>query len=108
MSDEIIELRKIAKILTLANAQALETELSKYATTLERKRAWVLIDGAKMPPEIGKASGMRLRTIQDFLKTLVDAGLVSNPRGVPPKKLLDFVPASWVELVEHQNGETDE
>lgn len=100
MSDELIELRKIAKILTMVNAEALERELSKYATSVERKKAWVLINGIRMPPEIGEMSGMRLRTIQDFLKILVDAGLVSNVRGNPPKKLLDFVPASWIELIE--------
>lgn len=37
MGDELTELRKISKILILANAKAIETELSNYATTDERK-----------------------------------------------------------------------
>jgi hypothetical protein len=98
-SEELIELKKISKIFTLANAKTLEIELSKYATTDERKKAWILIDGNRLPEEIGKNSGMKLRTIQLFLKILVDATLIENYRGKPPKRLIDFVPASWLELM---------
>jgi hypothetical protein len=96
---ELDELKKISKILTLVNAKALEIELSKYATTDERKKAWILIDGDTLPEEIGKEAGMKLRTIQEFLKILVDATLIENFRGKPPKRLLDYVPASWLELI---------
>ncbi len=51
MAEELGELRKISKILALANAQALENELSKYATTNERKKVWVLINGERMPDD---------------------------------------------------------
>lgn len=105
MSDELIELRKISKILALVNANALEAELSKYATTDERKKAWVLIDGKRLPNEIGENAGMKQRTIQDFLKALVDAGLIENARGIPPKRLLDFVPASWLILIKPESEE---
>lgn len=99
MSDELAELRKISKILVLANAQALETELSKYATTDERKKAWALIDGSRLPEGIGENAGMKLRTVQEYLKILVDAALIENFRGKPPKRLLDYVPASWLDLI---------
>lgn len=100
---ELDELRKISKILTLVNAKALEIELSKYVTTDERKKAWILIDGNRLPEEIGEKAGMKLRTIQEFLKILVDASLIENPRGKPPKKLLDFVPASWLDLMKTES-----
>jgi hypothetical protein len=96
---ELEELRKISKILTLANGKMLEIELSKYATTNERKKAWILIDGNSLPEEIGEKAGMKLRTIQEFLKILVDATLIENYRGKPPRRLLDYVPASWLDLV---------
>ena len=35
------ELKKISKILLLANATIIETELSKIAMTNDRKRIWV-------------------------------------------------------------------
>jgi hypothetical protein len=99
---------KISRILTLVNAKALEMELSKYATTNERKKAWILIDGNRLPDEIGKNAGMKLRTIQEFLKILVDATLIENYRGKPPKRLLDFVPASWLELMKTEEKKTQE
>ena len=99
MMSELDELKKISKMLILVNAKALEMELSKYATTNERKKAWILIDGTRLPEEIGVKAGMKLRTIQEFLKILVDATLIENFRGKPPKKLLDYVPASWLELI---------
>jgi hypothetical protein len=104
-STELDELRKISKMLALANAKVLEDELSKYATTKERKKAWILIDGNRMPDEIGANAGMKLRTIQEFLKILVDATLIENIRGKPPKKLLDYVPASWLDLIKPEEKE---
>lgn len=101
---EIDELRKISKILTLVNAKTLEIELSKYATTTERRKAWILIDGNNLPEQIGEKAGMKLRSIQEFLKILVDATLIENSRGKPPKRLLEYVPASWVELIKPEEA----
>jgi hypothetical protein len=108
MSDELAELRKISKILVLANAQALETELSKYATTDERKKAWALIDGSRLPDEIAEYSGMKLRTVYDFLKILANADFIKNPHGKPPEKKLEFVPASWLNLIKFEETKEKE
>lgn len=62
---ELEELRKISKILTLVNAKSLEIELSKYASTIERKQAWILIDGNNLPEEIGEKAGMKLRQFKN-------------------------------------------
>jgi len=99
MSDELTELRKISKILILANAKAIEDELSKYATTDERKKVWVLIDGKRMSKDIAEAAGIKRRAVDLFLKILANAELIENPRGKPPKRLLDYVPSSWLELI---------
>ena len=40
MTDELAELKKISKLLILAHGEAIEKELSKYATTDERKRVF--------------------------------------------------------------------
>ena len=95
-------LGEFTRLLTLVNGEALEKELSKYATTNERKRAWILIDGKRTTEEIGQAAGMKLRTIQDFLKTLNNASLTESR---PPKRIIDYVPASWLDLL--QPGDED-
>jgi len=99
MSDELAELRKISKILILTNAESIENELSKYATTDDRKRVWVLINGQKMSKEIAQSIKIKKRAVEVFLKVLESAELIENPWGKPPKKILDYVPASWIELV---------
>jgi hypothetical protein len=99
MTDELTELKKISKLLILAYGEAIEKELSKYATTDERKRVWVLINGQKQPDELAKGSGMKMRAVYDFLKILVNADLIENPHGEAPKKLIDYVPPSWLELI---------
>ena len=99
MSDELAELRKISKILILANAKAIEDELLKYATTDERRKIWVLIDGKRMSKEIAKSIGITTRAVDMFLKDLESAEVIDNPWGKPPTRILDYVPASWLELI---------
>jgi transcription initiation factor IIE alpha subunit len=103
MSEELAELKKISKLMTLVNAEVLEKTLSKYVTTNERKKAWILIDGKRTTEEIGQLAGMKLRTIQDFLKILTDASLIETSR--PPKRIVDYVPASWLDLSQNEAEE---
>jgi hypothetical protein len=99
MSDELAELKKISKILIMVNAKVLENELSGYANTNERKKVWVLINGIRAPNEIALLAGIKQTAVYQFLKILENADLIENPWGKPPKRLLDFVPASWLGLV---------
>lgn len=99
MSNELAELKKISKILILANARVLEDELSKYATSDDRKKVWVLIDGKRMSKEIAKSIGIKRRAVDTFLKILERAELIENPRGKPPKRTVDYVPPAWLELI---------
>ena len=108
MSDELVELKKISKILILANAKAIESELSKYATTDERKKIWVLIDGQKKPKELAQSLGITERAVYNFLKVLETAELIENPWGKAPRRLLDYVPASWVELTKIEEPKKEE
>ena len=99
MSDELTELKNISKILALVNAKAIETELLNYATTKDRKRVWVLIDGQRVSKEIAELIGITERGVNKILKIFETAELIENPRGEPPKRLLNYVPPSWLELV---------
>lgn len=106
MSEELGELQKITKILTLAHAKAIEKEISNYATTDDRKKVWVLIDGINMPKDMVRLIGkIKVRAVETFLKELEKAGLIEKPRKKPPRKLIDYVPPAWIKLLEESKGE---
>jgi len=104
------ELKKISKILMLVNAGAVEKELAKIATTNDRKKMWLLIDGRRMPGDIAKDAGVTAMAVSYFLSTGVAAELVEYKRGEPPRRILDYVPPSWIDLVKlpSMSGSEDE
>lgn len=109
MSDELKELQKIARLLTLAHAEIIEKELSKYATTDERKMIWVLIDGVRMSKDmVPLIASIKIRAINIFLNQLEKAQLIENPWGKPPRKLIDYVPPSWIELIKEEEGKSEQ
>lgn len=98
--EEILkELKKISKIITLSNGKVLENEIAKYASTNDRKKIWVLIDGIRQADEIVKISGITQAPVYKFLKILEDSSLIERQYGKPPQRLLDYVPAEWIDLV---------
>ena len=105
-SEELKELQKITKILTLAHAEAIENEIAKYATTDKRKKVWVLIDGVNMPKDMVRLIGkIKVRAVFTFLNELEKAEFIENPKRKPPRKLIDYVPPAWIELLEESKGE---
>lgn len=93
------ELKKISKILLLANATLVEKELSKIAASIDRKKMWVLMDGNRMPGAIAKEAGVTPMAVSYFLNAGVAGELVEYKRGEPPRRILDYVPPAWTELV---------
>jgi len=93
------ELEKISKILLLAHGEQLELELGRIATTNDRKKIWALIDGTSGPEEISKQTKLSVGSIRNFLTTLEKAELIENPYGKPPRRLIGYVPPSWIDLV---------
>lgn len=93
------ELKKISKILILSNAAVIENEIAKIASTNERKRIWVLIDGIKMPADIAKEANTTAMTVSNFLNAGKFADLVNYTKGLPPQRILDYVPPAWIDLV---------
>lgn len=102
--EELSELKKISKILLLANAETIERELSKIATSDVRKKMWVLIDGSRSQTDIARAVGVTQAAVSYFISAAVEAQLVENPPGKPPRRVLDYVPPSWLELVVLEQG----
>lgn len=101
MSSEAMlrELRKISKVMLLTNAPSVEKELSKIASTDDRKKMWVLIDGRRMPKDIATEVNVTRAAVSYFLTAGVAADLIEYKRGEPPRRILDYVPPSWIELV---------
>jgi hypothetical protein len=102
------ELKLISKVLILANARALDVELSKFATTNERKKMWVLIDGKRMPKEIANQAGVTQMAVSYFINAGVTAELIEYAKGKPPRRILDYVPPDWIALVALPASETVE
>ena len=97
--EHLAELKKISKILILSYGDQLEKELEKLATTEDRKRVWVLIDGKLTAKEIADKVKLTLRAVNIFLDILEKAGWIENPWGKPPKRIIDYVPPKWIELL---------
>jgi DNA-binding MarR family transcriptional regulator len=102
------ELKKISKILTLTNASSLEKELEKIASTNDRKKMWVLIDGNRRQKEIAVDAGVTQAAVSYFLSAAVAAELIEYPRGEPPRRIVDYVPPSWIELAKLPPAEETE
>jgi hypothetical protein len=102
------ELKKISKILMVANALIIEKELSKLATSDARKKIWVLIDGKRMPKDLAKEVGITQMAISYFLNAAASAEFIEYTQREPPRKILDYVPPSWIDLVTKELVEIDE
>lgn len=98
------ELRKISKILTLANASVIEKELSKIANSDARKKMWVSIDGIRMPKNIAEEVGVTQMAVSYFLNAASAAEFIEYAQRKPPRKILDYVPPSWIDLVMKERG----
>lgn len=92
------ELKKISKILTLAHGASIEKELSKVVRSNNQKKMWVLIDGEKTSKVIAQEVGVTVRAVDNFLASAKQAVWVDNPWGKPPRRIIDYVPPSWIDL----------
>jgi len=91
------ELRVISKILLLANARTVESELSKVVSTTARRKMWILIDGTKSTKQIADEIGVSQRAVQIFLKDAKTTGFIDLD-GEFPRRTLDYVPPEWLEV----------
>ncbi len=108
----LAELKKISKLVTFAHGDAIERELAKIANTEKRKVMWVLMDGTRMTKDIADFVGMTEQGVNKFLRELSLAEFAKNPKGKPPRRLIDYVPPSWISLLEKylkkEKGEKNE
>lgn len=98
------ELKKMSKILSLANAPVLEKEISKIANSDARKKMWVLIDGKRRPKDIAKDVGVTPMAVSKFLDVASAAEFVEYTQREPPCRIIDYVPPAWIDLTIQGKG----
>ncbi len=93
-------LESIRRVLEIQARPAVLDEISKVASTSERRKVWILSDGSLNTNEIAARSGAKLRTVQAFVQECTRAGLmISGKRGYP-SRAMDLVPNGWGEVGE--------
>ncbi len=84
-------------LLKIAFYPQLEAGLASLATTRDRRRIWTHIDGMRTSKDLSKDLGIPRRTVDYFLSAAEQAGLIENPRGRPPVRLVDITPSTWAQ-----------
>ena len=107
-SPEFRELVKIAKILALTNGPVLERELGKVASTPERKKIWVAMDGLRTQQQIAIAAHVNQSAVSRFLDAAIAADIAEYEKTKPPRRKLDYVPPSWAELLSEASETVNE
>jgi hypothetical protein len=95
---ELRELKKISKVLLLANSVAVEKEIAKIANSETRKKMWVLLDGKRLQKDIANQVGVTNAAVSYFVSAGVAANLIERTDGETPSRLIDYVPPAWIEL----------
>lgn len=101
------ELIKISKILTLVNASIIEKELSKIANSDARKKIWVLMDNKRMPKDLAEQAKVTAMAVSYFLNAAATAGFIEYASRSPPRRIIDYVPPSWIDLVMEEVDESE-
>lgn len=94
------ELRRISRLLTIGNASIIEAELNKITNTDARKKMWVLMDGIKMPKDLAATSGVSTMAVSNYLSAALALNLIEYAPRQPPQRALDYIPPTWLSLVE--------
>lgn len=93
-------LESIRRVLEIQARPAILEEISKLASTPERRKIWILSDGSLKTEDIAARSGAKLRTVQAFVQECARAGLVISSKRGYPGRAMDLVPEGWEELRE--------
>lgn len=107
--DELLrEIRNMSRVILLANAKVIEGELAKIATTIERKKMWVLMDGVRRPKDIATIVKVTPMAVSYFLSAGTAAKLVDYRPGEAPRRAVDYVPPTWIDLSKLPESEAPE
>ena len=100
LNELLLEMKKNNLLLTIAHSERIIEYLENVATTTDRKKIWVLIDGNRNSQQIADILNLSKRSVDRFFKLAEDQGLLINPWGQPAKKLIEYTPSEWLDLLE--------
>ncbi len=93
---EISEHLRAIRLLTEIQLRGpVRDELSRLASSLDRRRIWILCDGATTTTEIAKKVGVTNRAVQYFVQDGLKSGLLNVDRRGYPRRTIDWAPPDW-------------
>jgi hypothetical protein len=93
---EISENLKVIRKLTEIQLHGpIKDELTKFASSSERRRLWTLCDGTMTTIEMSKKIGVSPRAVQYFVQDGLRAGFLRVDRRGYPSRTIDWTPPEW-------------
>lgn len=93
---EINEHVRAIRVLTEIQLRGpVKNELSRLASSNDRKRIWILCDGATTTAEIAKRVGVTRRAVQYFVQDGLKSGLLDVDKRGYPRRTVDWIPPDW-------------
>lgn len=72
-----------------------KNELTRLASSLDRRKIWSLCDGATSTSEIATRVGVTKRAVQYFVQDGMKSGLVTLDKRGYPRRTIDWTPPDW-------------
>jgi iron-sulfur cluster repair protein YtfE (RIC family) len=92
--ESLFQISKFMKLIA-GSTTILLTE--KIASTVDRKIIWFLCEGKLTREQIASKSGIKNRTVSDFIDRCKNLGLLEEEKekGGHPKRVIDYVQDEW-------------
>jgi hypothetical protein len=92
--ESLFQIAKLMKLVAGSNAISL-TE--KIVSTVDREIIWFLCEGELTREQIASKSGIKIRTVSDFVDRCKNIGLLEEEKekGGHPKRVIDYVSDDW-------------
>jgi len=91
-------LKAIRKLTELQLRGPIKSELTKFASSTERRKIWMLCDGTLSTVEISRKVGVSTRAVQYFVQDGLKAGFLRLDRRGYPSRNIDWIPPEWERL----------
>jgi len=88
-------LKVIRKLTELQLRGPIKDELAKLASSIERRKMWILCDGTVSTIEMSKTVGVSPRAVQYFVQDGLKTGLLRVDRRGYPSRTIDWTPPEW-------------
>lgn len=91
-------LKVIRKLTEIQLRGPIKDELTKFASSTERRKLWILCDGTMTTIEMSKKIGVSPRAVQYFVQDGLKAGFLRVDRRGYPSRTIDWTPPEWERL----------